>query len=579
MTQRHILVFQLRHSTLNMVSPITIAADEINCLILAYFQDSGLQHSAFTLRMETRLDHSHHIKKPVPRGELVELLSKALFYSEVEAHWRSDSLATNCKASFSLLEHHVCSVDAEEPSEPTRINGQLGSLNVAGDSVNKRKSATPFSADGRVEKRARKETEEKESAMSIDTSPRTTPKEVKSPSELQPSLSESAVKKHRLKRVSSVVDHKAEGIYVLRAHAAEVFVASWNPVTPGSLITGSRDATVIYWDIPIAPHDMLPGYPPLPTMKLSLTNNSQADLTSLDWNHDGSLVAIGSYDSVLRICHASGKTHMIDDHHKGPVFAAKFSPSGQWIVTASLDNTSCVWDVKNKTLHRQYRNHEACCLDVDWLDDSTFASGGSDRVIHIVSLSGTKPICTLRGHTGELTMIKCNPSRTRLASCSDDATARIWNLEHVADKASVPVVLMGHTRCLTSVKWCPATVPGAHELVATCSFDLTARLWDSVTGDCLRVFTDHTKYVYSISFSPDGSQLVTGGGDGHLFMYDVKTGEKIWTWSSGVKSGIFEIDWRKWGETSLIALATEHRAVVVIDPTKLSALMQTKRDV
>lgn len=128
---------------------------------------------------------------------------------------------------------------------------------------------------------------------------------------------------------------------------------------------------------------------------------------------------------------------------------------------------------------------EACCLDVDWLDDSTFASGGSDRVIHIVSLSGTKPICTLRlvviqwwlsthphrswhrGHTGELTMIKCNPSRTRLASCSDDATARIWNLEHVADKASVPVVLMGHTRCLTSVKWCPATVPGAHELVAT----------------------------------------------------------------------------------------------------------------
>lgn len=119
--------------------------------------------------MEARLDHSHHIKKPVPRGELVELLSKALFYSEVEAHWRSDSLATNCKASFSLLEHHVCSVDAEEPSESTRINGQLGSLNVAGDSVNKRKSATPFSADGRVEKRARKETEEKESAMSIDS--------------------------------------------------------------------------------------------------------------------------------------------------------------------------------------------------------------------------------------------------------------------------------------------------------------------------------------------------------------------------------------------------------------------------
>ena len=135
-------------------------------LSLALLFPLGLQHSAFTLRMEARLDHSHHIKRPVPRGELLELLSKALLYTEVEKHWKGDSLAANCKASFSLLEHHVCSLDAEEPSES--INGQLGTLNVTGDSVSKRKSATPFSEDGRVEKRSRKEAEEKESGLAID---------------------------------------------------------------------------------------------------------------------------------------------------------------------------------------------------------------------------------------------------------------------------------------------------------------------------------------------------------------------------------------------------------------------------
>ena len=56
------------------------------------------------------------------------------------------------------------------------------------------------------------------------------------------------------------------------------------------------------------------------------------------------------------------------------------------------------------------------------------------------------------------------------------------------------------------------------------SFDFTARLWDSVTGDCLKVFTDHTKYVFALSFSPDGSLLASGGGDGSLNMYDVKVG-------------------------------------------------------
>lgn len=54
------------------------------------------------------------------------------------------------------------------------------------------------------------------------------------------------------------------------------------------------------------------------------------------------------------------------------------------------------------------------------------------------------------------------------------------------------------------------------------SFDCTARLWDSVTGDCLKVFTDHTNYVFALSFSPDGSLLASGGGDGTLVMYDVK---------------------------------------------------------
>ena len=56
------------------------------------------------------------------------------------------------------------------------------------------------------------------------------------------------------------------------------------------------------------------------------------------------------------------------------------------------------------------------------------------------------------------------------------------------------------------------------------SFDCTARLWDSVTGDCLNVFVDHNKYVFALSFSPDGILLASGGGDGALNMYNVKVG-------------------------------------------------------
>jgi transducin (beta)-like 1 len=42
----------------------------------------------------------------------------------------------------------------------------------------------------------------------------------------------------------------------------------------------------------------------------------QGDLTSLDWNSDGSLLAIGSYDSILRIVTTSGKLYFSHRQHE-----------------------------------------------------------------------------------------------------------------------------------------------------------------------------------------------------------------------------------------------------------------------
>lgn len=54
------------------------------------------------------------------------------------------------------------------------------------------------------------------------------------------------------------------------------------------------------------------------------------------------------------------------------------------------------------------------------------------------------------------------------------------------------------------------------------AFDCTVRLWDSMTGECLKVLADHTRPVYALTFSPDGRWLGTGGGDGWMNIYSVK---------------------------------------------------------
>lgn len=143
----------------------------------------GFTHSAFTLCNESQLDRSPHFSKHIPRGELVELLGKSLLYLEVESHWKKDHLATNCKAGFSLLDHHVCSLEATPNGKhnlfaenfdttPSKVPEQLSKLN---GSDPKRKASTPSTDDvGPPEKRTRREQEElvrkeSENMMDVDT--------------------------------------------------------------------------------------------------------------------------------------------------------------------------------------------------------------------------------------------------------------------------------------------------------------------------------------------------------------------------------------------------------------------------
>ena len=47
------------------------------------------------------------------------------------------------------------------------------------------------------------------------------------------------------------------------------------------------------------------------------------------------------------------------------------------------------------------------------------------------------------------------------------------------------------------------------------------------TGEHFRTLRGHIGPVYSVSFSPDGQKLASGGGDGAVRLWDVKTGKHL----------------------------------------------------
>ena len=56
--------------------------------------------------------------------------------------------------------------------------------------------------------------------------------------------------------------------------------------------------------------------------------NRACDVTALDWNHVGSMLASACYDGRARIWDDEGKLLHTLSHHKGPIFALKWNPSG-----------------------------------------------------------------------------------------------------------------------------------------------------------------------------------------------------------------------------------------------------------
>lgn len=471
-------------------------------------------------------------------------------------------------------------------------------------------------------------------------------------------------------------------ITTLAGHTGEVFISAWNPSVPNMLASGGGDATVRIWEVPENAGES----PDAPTVCKHLPAAQSKDISTLDWNPDGTLLASGSYDGIVRLWTPQGDLHLVMSMHQGPVLTVRWNRKGNMLLTGSADGTAIVWDLNSGKPRHTYPMHSDGILDVEWLStadgslkpksssdapppmphglspsvaDTYFASCSADNSINLCKLGEPKPIKSFKGHTDEVNAIRFDPSQTLLASVSDDMTAKIWALEigssgaagasagaagsagdHLRKRASqrrggsahlegmdvdeegtqraaddsngdrdrekdratpgsvggsattpanatntkergspapgsngqagtapnsgaassslltkttakgpnkgLRLTLVGHTKELYALAWCPtgpgSAYPDQPRMLATSSFDWTARLWNADTGDCLRVIDAHEDNVYTLRFSPCARYLATGGIDKKMIISRVDNGAIVQQYQGG--GAIFDIAWK-----------------------------------
>jgi hypothetical protein len=377
----------------------------------------------------------------------------------------------------------------------------------------------------------------------------------------------------------------------LKLHQSEVFMCAWNSVFTDMIATGSGDASARIWQMGgasaadgLGPVRLLPhGSGP--------KDRKNKDVTTLEWSSDGKLLATGSYDGVARVWSLSGSLVHTLRGHKGPIFSLKWNKTGNFLLSGSYDKTTIVWDVStpNGLIKQQFNDHQAPALDVDWKDDATFASCSTDKTVHICCVGVPLPLKKYTGHTDEVNAVKWDPSGRLLASCSDDCTAKVWDVN--SDRADPLFDFKSHQQEIYTVKWYVVkkmpnggvmtvvacshalpfivrapTGPGSNNpvklpMLATASFDGSVRLWNVQDGSCIQVFSRHRDSVYSVAFSPSGDFLASGSLAGQLYIWNVMEGRHIKSFKG--KGDIFEVAWNK--EETRVAACFSSNVVCIID--------------
>lgn len=269
--------------------------------------------------------------------------------------------------------------------------------------------------------------------------------------------------------------------------------------------------------------------PPAVKMRRALKGHF-GKVTAFHWSGDSRVLVSASQDGNLLIWNAVNNNKMQSIALKSPyVMSVGMEQSkGNLIACGGLDNLCTVYPRNAPDKAIEMASHSgflACCR---FLSESEILTSSGDSTCIRWDIATARPISTFAEHTADAVFMALKPDDPNIfASCSVDLTTKIWDIRS-PDKA-VMTFKGYHTADVNAVEF----MPSDSNCFATCGQDNSVRLFDMRAYNELASFgvargpndqgadaIPNDGYT-SLSFSKSGRLIICGHADGNVVAFDV----------------------------------------------------------
>src|SRR5215471_6443145 len=222
---------------------------------------------------------------------------------------------------------------------------------------------------------------------------------------------------------------------------------------------------------------------------------------------------------------ATGQLKALLKGQRSAIISLASSPDSRRLISGASDGTAIVWDVeKRQPLYPPLRGHTAGVFGVAFTPDGErVVTASNDKTLRLWNAKDGTQVKLMQGHGDKVSALAVSPNDGTIASGDDSGEIRLWDGKSGAALRSEPFARQsGYVGSLSFS-------PDGRQLLATCGFAgcrNVQRVFELASGKELKAYAKHDNIVLASTFSPDGRLVATGGGDNkEINVWDPRSGD------------------------------------------------------